>query len=254
MSRITQRGATGPFSVQANGKFQTDTSADLVTLLGSRWDLSDGREVVFVRTGSTNVATAGYVQQDAAVVPNHQNLATVSVTAYSNNGNTPASAVVTLGATAATANQYQGGFAIVNSSTGLGQTLKIASNTAASASGTISVVFEDGPNTALVAAASTICLWLPHCQDVIPFPTTPTNAPAGVAFYTIPAASYGFLISKGLTGAVGDALTFAAGAQVAASVTTVGTVTASTGTGSTIIGIAPFASTSAQARPIFVTL
>ena len=55
MSRITQRGATGALSLQANGSFQTSTDGNLATLVGTRWDLSDGREVMFVSVGATAI-------------------------------------------------------------------------------------------------------------------------------------------------------------------------------------------------------
>ena len=113
MSRITQRGATGPLSIVANGEFQTSTDSSLSTLVGTRWDLSDGREVTLVKNGAVALAP-GKLVQDAAIVANHQNLATTAYTPYSANGNVPASVTVTLGATAATANQYAGGYVIVN--------------------------------------------------------------------------------------------------------------------------------------------
>jgi hypothetical protein len=253
MSFITQKGATGPLSLQANGTFQSSTDANLATLVGTRWDLSDGREVILVSTSATSNATQGFLYQDAALVANHQNLATVSFTAYSNNGNIPASVVVTLGATAATANQYQGGLAIVNAGAGLGQTLRIASNTAAIASGTIAVVFEDGPNTALTTA-SKICLTQQHGANIVTFPTTPTNGAVGVGLYVIAPSSYGFLTSKGITSAISDALIAAVGAQIAASVTTAGTVTVSSGTNATIVGTALIAGVSAEARPVTIDL
>ena len=35
MSNITQRGATSPFGLQANGTFQSSTDASLATLVGA---------------------------------------------------------------------------------------------------------------------------------------------------------------------------------------------------------------------------
>ena len=131
MSRITSRGATGPIALVANGTFQTSTDSSLATLVGTRWDLSDGREVILVSSSSATTVAPGKLYQDAAIVPNHQDLTVTAVQAYSANGNTPAKITVTLGATAATANQYQGGFLIVNDNNGEGQTLRIASHPAA---------------------------------------------------------------------------------------------------------------------------
>src|SRR5512146_1850459 len=105
MSRITQKGATGPLALTASGTFQQSTDANLKTLLGSRWDLEDGREVRLVLAG-TPALVAGTVVTASAPIANHQNLTVTAVQAYSSNGNVPAKVTVTLGATAVTANQY----------------------------------------------------------------------------------------------------------------------------------------------------
>lgn len=201
MSRITQKGATGPLSLVANGAFQTSTDSSLLTLVGTKFDLSDGREVMLVRAG--DAVAAGKLYQDAAIVPNHQNLAVTAYQAYSANGNVPAKVTVTLGATAATANQYAGGFLVVNDNNGEGQTLRIASHPAADSAGSLAVTLEDGATVA-ITTASEVCLIPPHGKDVVIMPTTITGAVAGVGMYTIAAASYGFLVTKGLTSCLAD--------------------------------------------------
>lgn len=211
MSRITQKGATGPISIQANGTFQTSTDSSIETLVGSRWDLSDGREVMLVKAGAVAVVP-GKLYQDAALIANHQNLAVTAYTAYSNNGNVPAKVTVTLGATAATANQYAGGFLVVNDNAGEGQTLRIASHPAASSAASLVVTLEDGPTTA-ITTASEVCLIPPHGEDVILAPTTLTGALAGVSLYDIAAGAYGFVTTKGLTSCLADGA-IAVGAMV----------------------------------------
>jgi len=124
MSRITQRGATGPLAIQANGTFPTSTDTALDTLLGSRWDLDDGREVVLGNPATGTTVAEGKLYQNAALVANHQNCDVTAVTAYSANGNVPAKVTITLGATAATANQYRGGYLCVVDGAGEGQVLK----------------------------------------------------------------------------------------------------------------------------------
>jgi hypothetical protein len=264
MSQITQKSATGALALQANGVFQTSTDANLATLVGTRWDLSDGREVILVSTSSTGACTAGQLYQDAALVANHQNIAVTTVTAYSTNGNVPASVAVTLGATALTASQYQGGFAVINAGTGIGQTLRIASNPAALASATnVTITFEDGPNVALSTSDSKVSLIPAHGSNVIVSPTTPTNVTAGVGLNAIPASSYGFLVSKGLVSSLSDAKIAGVGQPISPSVTTAGTTTASTSilsTGSNgtltsaVIGYAAIAAVSAEARTVFINV
>ena len=233
MSRITQRGATGPLSIVANGAFQTSTDASLTTLVGTRWDLSDGREVTLVKNGAVALAP-GKLVQDAAIVANHQNLATTAYVPYSANGNVPASVTGTLGATAATANQYAGGYVIVNDATGEGQTVRIASHPAADASGTLKLTLEEDFSTAIVAATSEVCLVSPHGKDVIIQPTTVTGAQVGVTMYDIPAEAYGFVVSRGLVsclaqGAIGVGLGISASGSVAGAVAVAAATTARLG-------------------------
>lgn len=257
MSRITQKGANGPLAFQANGQFQSSTDINLATLVGTRWDLSDGREVILVSNSAASATTVGQLYQDAAIVPNHQNIAVSSFTAYSNNGNVPASLVVTLGNTLITANQYQGGFVVVNDVTGEGQTLRIASHGAAAASGTVSIVLEDGPNTALTSS-SEVCLIPAHGANVVPFPIVATGAAVGIGLYPIPAAStsapsFGFMTSKGITSALSDAAVAPVGAGISQSVTIVGAVTLSNGTNA-VIGYANQTAVSTEHRSVVVNL
>jgi len=223
MSRITQKGATGPLALVANGAFQTSTDASLETLVGTRWDLSDGREVVLVQAGAATTVAAGLLYQNAAIVPNHQNIAVVSYQAYSANGNVPPKVTVTLGATAATANQYAGGFVVVNDANGEGQTLRIASHPAANGSASLVITLEDGASTALTSS-SEVCLIPAHGNGVIIHPTTPTASAVGIGLYPIAASAYGFLVSKGVVSALSDATEPVVGTAISWSAATAGAI------------------------------
>ena len=277
MSRITLRGMGGPLDLQSNGSFQsasplsstpgaygTSATVDVAQLVGTRWDLSDGREVILVSTGSSTTTAAGFVYQDAAIVANHQSLTVTAFNPYgesggvANSSSTPATVTVTLGATALAANQYQGGFLIVNSGAGIGQTLRIASNPAALASATgVVITLEDAPNTALTTA-SVVSLVPAHGANVIEAPTTLTNAVVGVALYPIAPSMYGFLVSKGLVAAVSDASVASVGEPISPSSTTAGTVTLTTASSTdvtkAVIGYAAQGATSADASLVFVNL
>lgn len=203
MSRITQKGATSALSLVANGAFQTSTDSSLATLVGTRWDLSDGREVILANASSATTVAAGKLYQDPAQITDHQNLTVTAYTAYSSNGNVPAKVTATLGATAVTANQYAGGFLLVNSSTGAGQTLRIASHPAAALSASLTVTLEEGATVA-ITTSSKVSLIPPHGKDVIIAPTAITGAIVGVSLYAIAASSYGFFVSKGPVACLGD--------------------------------------------------
>lgn len=223
MSRITQRGATGPLSLQANGTFQTSTDASLATLVGSRWDLSDGREVRLVKVAAGTTVTPGLLYQSAALIADHQNLDVTAFQAYSANGNVPPKVTATLGTTLVTANQYAGGFVIVNDNNGEGQTLKIASHPAADASASLAITLEDGPTTA-ITAASEISLVPADGSNVIINPTTATGSLAGASLYNMAASSYGFLVTRGVTAVLNADAALTIGSAVSPSNATAGAV------------------------------
>lgn len=254
MSRITQRGATGPLPFQANGTFQTSTDTSLETLLGSRWDLSDGREVALGQPATGTTVAEGKLYQNAALIADHQNLATTAVVAYSANGNIPASVTATLGATAVTANQYQGGYLAVVDGTGEGQILKIASHPAANGGATCKFTLEDGPATALVAATSEVSLIPATGNGLIIHPTTPSNSVFGLGLYPIAAGSYGFFLTKGIGNALGDATTPAVGCAISWSAATAGAIGATPYAGNVltgaVIGQTAILSVSAEYRPV----
>lgn len=224
MSRITQRGATGPLSFQANGRFQSSTDTSLETLLGSRWDLSDGREVALGQPATGTTVAEGVLYQNAALVANHQNCDVTAIQLYSANGNVPYKVTITLGNTAATANQYAGGYLAVVDGAGEGQILKIASHPAADASATLQLTLEDGPSTAL-STATTECSLLPATGNgLIIHPTTASNSVFGLGLYPIAAGSYGFFLTKGVGCALGDATTPAVGCAISWSAATAGAI------------------------------
>lgn len=267
MSRISQKGATGPLALTTPSGFQqTSSDLSLNTMVGSRWDLSDGREVILVSVGTTaSLGSAGVLCQDTPIVANHAGLTTTVVTAYSS---TSAAIIgVNLGATAVTANQYQGGFLSVDSGTGFGQYLKVASHPAAVASGSLAVTLEDTPNVNLVAASSVVSLVPPHGQFVVINPTTPTNVPVGITLYPLTASAsvavpnYGFLVTKGITGAISDSTAPGVGAAIAASTVTAGDIGKTSGTGtatiaftSNVIGYTAVAAASGTSHSVFVNL
>lgn len=258
MSFITQRGATGPLAFQANGTFQTSTDTSLESLLGSRWDLSDGREVALGQPATGTTVAEGKLYQNAALVANHQNCDVTAVQAYSANGNVPATVTITLGATAATANQYQGGYLAVVDGAGEGQILKIASHPAADASATLTLTLEDGPSTALSTTTSECSLLPATGNGLIIMPTTPSNVPFGLALYPIAAGSYGFFLTKGIGNALSDATTPAVGCAISWSAATAGAVGATPYAGNVltgaVIGHTAILGVSTEYRPVFINL
>ncbi len=219
MSRISQKGATSPLTL-----FKTTTDLSLSTMTGTRFDLSDGREVVLVQNAGTALAS-GVVVQGPAAQANAVGLApaTSSTTGYS--AAYPIAATVggtqiqiATGATAVLVNRFQGGYLNVVEGTGLGQTLKISANTAASTTSAMVVTLEDAFSVATSTDSRFTLTINPygsfHGTDyttdgvIISPATTLTGQVVGVSFYPIPAstasvASYGFIQTKGPAAVLG---------------------------------------------------
>jgi hypothetical protein len=212
-----------------------------------------------VSTSATTTTVAGQLYQDAALIANHQALTTTAFTAQSANGNVPARVTVTLGATGVTANQYQGGFAYVQSGVGIGQMLRIASHPAAAGSASLVITLEDAPSVALTTA-SVVSLVPAHGSNVIVSPTTRTNVSCGVALYAIPASSYGFLVSKGLAVVLSDTTAPGVGVAITASAVTAGAIgqTTVTGTGTLVggqvLGYMAIAATSGKTDLAYISM
>lgn len=264
MSYISNYGATGGLALQANGTFQNGTDGNLQTLVGTRWTTEDGREVMLVSCGATAIQTAGLLVQDAALISGHQGVTVTGFTAYSSNGNVPAQITIGTNATLAVAGQYNGGFVLVDSGPGIGQTLRIANQSVFSSTTIGTITLEDGGNTALTTS-STICLIPPHGSNVIINPTSSTGAVAGVTLYPLAAGqvaggtsgtfSYGYVMTKGVTSALSDASVPTTGQSISPSTTTAGAITVALAGGTTptaIIGYANQTGVSAKARSVFI--
>jgi hypothetical protein len=156
------------------------------------------------------------------LIANHQGLVVTAFTAYgtsngvANSTSTPATVTVTLGGTAATVNQYQGGYMVVQSSTGIAQTLKIQGNTAqTSTTGSVVVTLEDAPNTAITTSSVVNLIPQVGYNVVIsPAAASLTNTEFGVGLYAIPASNYGFFVTRGDTAVVAVAAGVAAGSSL----------------------------------------
>lgn len=182
------------------------------TYIGQKFDTSDGRVLTFVQNGAVALS-AGVLCQASAEVTAFEKLSMTVPTA------TPATAgttqiLVTNGSTVLNANQFQQGYAVVASGTGIGQTFKIASHQPAANAGTFIVNLEDPIQTTLDATSKITLMANPYIGIVVQ-PTTGTGMPVGVTLGTIAAstaasynattgalttngtAQYGLIVTKG---------------------------------------------------------
>lgn len=166
--------------------------------LGSLAVTVDGKVVQYCLAGSVALLP-GKLCQGPAVVANHQNIAVASTAAIGD-----ITVTVTLGATAATANQYAGGFLSVNDATGEGAQYEILSHPAADASASLVVTLRSPIRVALVAATSEVSLIANPANGIIVNPTTPTGKVVGVPIVDVPASYYCWVVMKGLCPVLND--------------------------------------------------
>lgn len=227
MSRLSdfKSAPFGLYSTTSAAASPVNSDLSLGTLVGARFAASDGREFVLVQNAGTALAS-GVVVQGPAAQANAGGLspATSSTTGYSSAYVIAASIggfqiQIATGATAVLANRFAGGYLTVVEGTGLGQTMKIASNTAASTTSALVINLED-PFTTATSTDSRFTLTInPYgsrygtdytTDGVIISPaTTLTGLPVGVTAYPIPAstatvASFGFIQTKGPVAVLGS--------------------------------------------------
>ncbi len=256
-----------PTVVSYGGNSTYDTSYDM--LCGVRFNTNDGRQVVMVRNGGTEVTVAaigsGLLVQAPAEVTAFNHLAMTVPTA------TPATAgtyqiLVTNGATVLNINEFAGGYLITDTGTGLGQTLQIASHQPAAASGTFIVTLQDPIQVTLDATTFVTLVRNPYIGVVVGA-TGLTGTAVGASFYAIGAGTastyngttgaltaqgqpvYAFVGCHGIWSCRSDSSTAAAGLPVSASTTTAGDITVFTAA-KQYVGNAAGAGTSARYQPI----
>ena len=235
---------SGATQVAAQDLFVSSSNRN--TKLGALATTGDGRFYRYASLGAV-AAVPGKLYQAAAELTNHQNLAPTADAAV---GDT--SVTVTLGATAATANYYAGGFAMVTTSTGAGFMYEIASHPAADSAATLKLTLVDPLATTLASASSKIDLIPNPFSATVVNPTTATSAPVGAAVHAVAVSEYGFLQVSGPTSLLADGAVVV-GTNVAASNATAGAVEAHTGV-QALVGRALAGIATTQYGAIYLTL
>lgn len=202
------------------------SSATQLHDLGTRGATADGRRFVYVLAGAVDLA-AGNVIQSPAIVPNHLAM-TAPIVALG-----ATSFTCTPGATLGTVNQYADGILNVDTTPGVGQSLRVRDHLAF-ASATAFTLNLDDPIQVALTATSRIGLIANKYRGVIQFPvTTATGIVVGVATYVITAAQYGWIQTWGLCSVL-IAGTPALGAKVMTPAAVAGAVTVVVAAGSLI--------------------
>lgn len=183
---------------------------------GDKVDLADGRAFRFGKAGASAISR-GKLQLAPAPKANHQDTALAADAAVEAEQIT-----VTLGATAATAGEYDEGFAVVIDGAGEGQVFVISHNPAADSAAALTLVLADFVKTALASASSKVGL-IHNAYNGVVEGTSDTRQPAGVPLIGAAAGDYVWLQSKGIASVLADE-TLTLGAWLTAGTSTAGAV------------------------------
>lgn len=156
----------------------------------------DGSVYVYGKAGATAI-TRGNLVVAEAIVSNHTNK-TLAASAVV--GDTEVT--LNLGATAATADQYQDGYFVVNDATGEGVAYQIAGNGAGASSGTVRIRLYDPLVAALTVSVSEASLIKHPAKDVIA--STTLSKAVGVANIGQAIAAFGWYQKEGVASVLQD--------------------------------------------------
>lgn len=179
-------------------------------LLGTMAITSDGRVFRYAKGNASTDLDAGKLQLAPVPNTNHHNIAVASAAALN-----AKKVTVTLGNTAATADEYAEGFMVVNDAIGEGTSYKILTHPAADASASLELTLSEPITNTALTTASEVELIHNHWNLVLEG-TTATIRPAGVPLVTVDVSEtpYCWLQTKGPcpveadeNGNVGEAVT-----------------------------------------------
>lgn len=208
---------TGPLQIELQDIRKTSTSKN--HSLGQVAFTKDGRQFRYGLAGGVALV-AGQLAQIPAVIANHQALVTAAAASGTKK------VTVTLGGTAATADQYADGYLIVRdtSTTGAGQAFPVVGNQAQTVTtGTADIYLDEGIAEALTSASVTNLELSPFGGVLISDHTVTTQRVVGVPQVDIPLANYAWFQTVGVASVLGNG-SITKGSGVIPSATTDGAV------------------------------
>lgn len=237
---------TGPLQLAGADIYKTSTTK--LQRLGSQGATRDGRLFRYGLAGAVALAP-GKINQVPAVVANHQNVAVQTASVV---GDT--TLAVTLGATAATADQYADGYVIGYDASGVGQTLQISGNAVIGSAGTGNVFLSD-PIAIAQTTSGKVNLELNPWAGALVYATGATTEYCnGVTNVSLPIANYGWFQTRGTAAVLGNG-SITKGSGVVPGQTTPGSVDIeATGTITQRVGLQVQTGTSTKYNTVFLTI
>lgn len=165
--------------------------------LGAEGKTIDGRCFRYAQAGAA-VLAPGKLAVVATIVANHENIAVAAAVAVE-----ALKVTVTLGATAATENQYAGGTLTINDAAGEGISYLVSGHPAADASAALVVTLVEPVKVALTTS-SEATLQANVWGGVVISAVDQADMPAGVATVSVPALSYFWAQTRGVVALLAD--------------------------------------------------
>lgn len=214
--------------------------------LGSIAETADGRVYRYARAAATALV-AGNININADLVAHHTNRAVAAAVAAG-----AFDVTVTLGATAATLDQYKDGYMTVNDATGEGITYLVNGNMAADSSGTLRVSLAEPVIVALTTSSEVTMKYNTYDNVIISIADQADQA-VGVANTAVTASYYCWLQTRGECAVLADEAV-AKGLALTIGSSTVGAVEALDAAGEHQIGVASEALVDTEYRSAFLTI
>lgn len=229
---------------------KTRTEAEATHNLGEKVAVADGRVFRFAKAGGSNISL-GKLQLAPAPKTNHHNVAVASAAALG-----ATQVTVTLGATAATANEYAEGYLFITDAAGEGGSYKISGHPAAESAASLTVTLFD-PIVATALTTSSEATLIHNNYNGVVEGTSSTQLPVGIPLVSISSGDYGWLQTRGHVPALADE-NLTLGAWLTAGTSTAGAVEELDDVTAPVtdiaIGWATVAGVDTEYRPIFLTL
>jgi hypothetical protein len=222
-------------------------SASALNPVGARGMTKDGRVYRYGSAAAAGALAPGKLAVAATKVDNHENIAVQAAAAIG-----AKSVSVTLGATAATANQYAGGYLVVNDATGEGIAYPINGHPAHAGSGTLTVSLDQPIQVALTTSSEVSLIANPWSNAVISV-TDQLDMPVGIPNVNIPASNFGWLQTRGVCAALADE-TLAAGENLTIGSSVAGALEENDAVGEPNVGVAIQPGVDTEYRAVFLQI
>lgn len=159
--------------------------------LGTKGYSNDGRIYRYGQAAGTEIA-AGKLCISPAITANHEDIAFAAAAVIG-----AKTVTLTLGATAITGNEYEGGTLLIVDDTGEGYSHEITSAPATDANGTATITIKPGLQVAVTTSTTATLVRNPYRDVVIAVGGTQTSIPVGVSPRVMTADYYGWFQTGG---------------------------------------------------------